>query len=425
MVIAVFRFEIHGAEEDTRKSFLEQAQRIQPWPGCCGLELLADGAGAPALLLLTRWTSEAAYQAWQSSLAIQDLQAILPVGCKLDVASPPLWLGRSADHQIPARWEDALAGWPIPLCDWLVESDVVFMLLVDGEGAIQLRNPAAERIFAPSPVPGAGALLWDYLVASDAEPLKDRLARRALAKGSFRINLASDRRNPITAETCIVDCAAGFLLLGAIEQRFADRLYDELQAINNQLAVKARELSKKNRLLVEKNKVIEELSRTDALTGLANRQAFYDALEREMARTGRERSPLTLILADIDGFKSINDTYGHVVGDHVLARIGEVLAENMRPYDLAARYGGEEFAVLLTETGAETGIGVAERLRSSVSAAVLPDCSASLTMSFGVATLAAEEDCEAFVARADAALYRAKAGGGDKVESGNLHDQAS
>jgi diguanylate cyclase (GGDEF)-like protein len=122
-------------------------------------------------------------------------------------------------------------------------------------------------------------------------------------------------------------------------------------------------------------------------------------------------------MADLDHFKSINDRYGHGAGDQALVRAAAVLLAGLRPYDLAARYGGEEFVLLLPAETTEGALAVAERVRRQIAEIELPECPGGLTVSLGVATWAAGESPEEFVARADAALYVAKRSGRNRVEA--------
>src|ERR671930_175649 len=150
---------------------------------------------------------------------------------------------------------------------------------------------------------------------------------------------------------------------------------------------------------------------TDSLTGLANRWAFDEELALEWRRAERVGDPLALILADIDNFKTVNDRYGHQVGDQVLRKVGEILSGSVRQVDLAARYGGEEFAVIVPETDLVGAIQLADRLRMGLAGeeVELPDGNRiSVTSSFGVAVKDALPRAEDLVARADEALYEAK-----------------
>src|SRR5262249_32579951 len=114
------------------------------------------------------------------------------------------------------------------------------------------------------------------------------------------------------------------------------------------------------------NRRLEELATTDPLTRLLNRRALVERLSREVDRAKRYESQLSLLLLDVDHFKSINDSCGHLVGDGVLRQIGTLIEASVRTVDIAARYGGEEFVILLPETSQEGGVIFAERLRESV-----------------------------------------------------------
>ena len=149
----------------------------------------------------------------------------------------------------------------------------------------------------------------------------------------------------------------------------------------------------------------------DPLTGLYNRRYFYEALDRERHRSGRSNTPLSLVLVDLDDFKSVNDTLGHAAGDRVLAELAGIGTELVRPADTLARLGGEEFALLLPETSQLDALAVAERLRRAVaSRSILAD--RRITVSAGVATWPDDSvTLEGIEAKADAALYWAKQNG--------------
>jgi len=163
------------------------------------------------------------------------------------------------------------------------------------------------------------------------------------------------------------------------------------------------------RLLVER---IEELATTDGLTGCAVHRVFYERLGEEIARALRHGDPLSLMLLDVDAFKSVNDTYGHVVGDHVLAAIGTVLAAQVRTSDLIGRLGGDEFAVLMPQTEPAAALALAERISGAVTAVK----EVPVTLSIGVSGLdRSTPTTEQMMDDADFALYQVKGAGRDGV----------
>ena len=156
----------------------------------------------------------------------------------------------------------------------------------------------------------------------------------------------------------------------------------------------------------------------DPLTGLYTRRMLMDFLDRQMKAARRNDHPLSVVLADIDRFKLVNDTFGHDAGDRVLRELGELLGKMVRSSDLEARLGGEEFAVILPFTDLKEAALFAERLRDKVSTTIHRPDGQPLTLSLGVASRVPGEalDAPSLLNRADEALYRAKAGGRDRVE---------
>jgi diguanylate cyclase (GGDEF)-like protein len=162
-------------------------------------------------------------------------------------------------------------------------------------------------------------------------------------------------------------------------------------------------------LLVEK---IAELAMTDGLTGCAVHRVFHERFEQEIARSLRNGHPLSLMMIDVDAFKAVNDTYGHLVGDHVLAGIGSALRAQSRSFDLVGRLGGDEFAVLMPDTEAEAATALAERIRLEAAAGL----EVPITLSIGVSGLdRAEPTVEHMLDDADFSLYQVKKGGRDGV----------
>ncbi len=153
---------------------------------------------------------------------------------------------------------------------------------------------------------------------------------------------------------------------------------------------------------------LERQSRTDALTGLANRRALDERLAAELARSRRTGSPLTVALLDLDGFKDYNDRFGHRAGDQLLKDLARVLEDRVRGGDLVARYGGEEFCVVLPDTDVGSGHRLLDDVRRRIAAI-------SVTVSVGMAQWDGTEAADQLLERADQALYRAKALGKDLV----------
>ena len=166
--------------------------------------------------------------------------------------------------------------------------------------------------------------------------------------------------------------------------------------------------------LRESEKRYKELSITDDLTGLFNQRHFYNQLRAEMERIQRYKHPLALLLLDVDNFKIYNDTYGHLAGDKVLAKLGEVIRKSIRKTDSGYRYGGEEFTVILTETPGQNASVAAERLRKRFADEIffpVPLEPVRVTVSVGIANYRDGEEIASFVKRADQNMYEAKAKG--------------
>jgi diguanylate cyclase len=169
------------------------------------------------------------------------------------------------------------------------------------------------------------------------------------------------------------------------------------------------------RLRVQKEK-LERASQTDGLSQLNNRKYWEDLVTREFHRTRRSGRTMSLIMLDIDHFKKINDSYGHLAGDGVIRAIGQLFNDALRRYDLAGRYGGEEFAVLLPETSLQEALVFAERLRVAVEAMEVAPHSIHCTASLGVAQMdGTTADYHELIQKADQALYRAKDEGRNRV----------
>jgi two-component system, cell cycle response regulator len=162
----------------------------------------------------------------------------------------------------------------------------------------------------------------------------------------------------------------------------------------------------------------ERAALVDALTELPNRRSLDDTFARQLTRTLREQQSASLLMIDLDQFKRVNDTHGHLMGDSVLRRLAQILRQQVRPQDLLARYGGDEFALLLPNTDGDTAVSIGERLCNAIAQGHVDGTSESLpaaTVSIGVATTQASVSLSELMSQSDAALYRAKQTGRNRV----------
>ncbi len=165
---------------------------------------------------------------------------------------------------------------------------------------------------------------------------------------------------------------------------------------------------------------LDLMARTDSLTGVLNRRAFESEFAREVARSLRSGSPLSVLLMDVDHFKFINDLHGHMAGDAVLCELAAILQRDLRRADLVARLGGEEFAALLPDTDDAKATHIAERLRAEIETQQIPVGTSTLTVtaSFGVTAWEGHPDAwEALLHRVDSAMYQAKQAGRNRVQT--------
>lgn len=206
----------------------------------------------------------------------------------------------------------------------------------------------------------------------------------------------------------------GYLLFGDRIGSTDNEILESMSLLNNELSNLSRKLSKKNRELEKANLKIKELMRTDALTGLANRGYFQERLQEAFSLSKRKGLSFSLLMADLDYFKSINDKYGHDAGDKVLKSFGYLLKNFCRTEDLPARFGGEEFIILLPQTNSHGALNLGERIRTSLKAQEILDNETKVTVSIGIAELKDSDNQERLLKRADQALYVAKERGRDQ-----------
>ena len=162
--------------------------------------------------------------------------------------------------------------------------------------------------------------------------------------------------------------------------------------------------------------LLERQATTDSLTGIYNRLKFNEVLDREIQEALRYNNPLSLIMFDIDHFKAINDTYGHLAGDVILREVSRVISANIRNVDIFARWGGEEFIVLSPNNEWKSAWQLAEKLRAQIEKFDF-SCPCTVTCSYGVTQFQENDTVDSLIKRVDYALYRAKERGRNRVET--------
>jgi diguanylate cyclase (GGDEF)-like protein/PAS domain S-box-containing protein len=292
----------------------------------------------------------------------------------------------------------------------VVDNAVNGIVTIDEDGIVVSFNRAAERIlgYPSSQIIGENI---KRMVPADVESYHDELVKKAVRSNKKSI-LSGDREVmarhqngneiPIQISITKIHTEQGYEFI-AIFTDISERRKRETEI---------RQAHKELSLL---NQKLERLSRVDGLTGIANRRCFDESLEAEIARCRRSKTPISLILCDIDYFKKFNDHYGHPAGDSCLSQVALVLQSCfMRAGEVVARYGGEEFAVVLPTITDEQCRNLCNTLQARIAEMGIPheqsDVSKYVTLSVGVATVIPDEQCnsESLVTLADTALYQAK-----------------
>lgn len=185
---------------------------------------------------------------------------------------------------------------------------------------------------------------------------------------------------------------------------------------NYEISMLNMHLEHERKALAAANQRLEQLAHFDPLTQIWNRYRIEQAIDNELVAARRYGAEFTLLMFDVDHFKAINDTYGHSRGDEVLVALAQLVEGSLRGCDYFGRWGGEEFVILATHSDIQAAVGLAERLRCLLTTLHVPGLEHSITVSIGVAAWQPEDSCKTLIARADAAMYRAKRDGRNRVE---------
>lgn len=206
-----------------------------------------------------------------------------------------------------------------------------------------------------------------------------------------------------------------------LEQKVKERTM-EIENKNKQLIEEKQKLDEANRKLMELNAHFDELSRTDPLTKLSNRRDLEEKFEFAIKKYSKKQTHFSLVMGDIDYFKTINDTFGHDCGDHVLVKVSKIFKENLRMKDVVSRYGGEEFVILLPGVDFNYSLSIIERLRAMIENEIFEFNNKvfHITMSFGLLNFSDNLSFSECISIADKALYKAKAKGRNSIVSVNV-----
>jgi diguanylate cyclase (GGDEF)-like protein/PAS domain S-box-containing protein len=283
----------------------------------------------------------------------------------------------------------------------LIESSVDAIISLDTHGNIQFCNPWTENIFGRPVEEIQGKPLADFCV--NGHETADNLVYTTLAQGrcrDYEVVIASGEEEPIIASTS------------------ASVLQDSAGKKAGIIAI-LKDITQQKKL----EKELEELSIKDNLTSLYNQRHFYRLLQKEMTRAARQDRPLCLLLLDLDNFKQLNDSRGHLAGDRILEKVAKIIKDCTREHvDYTFRYGGDEFTIILTETNQKQAYDVAERIRNQLPKSL---DEAPLTLSIGLAEFSDSLELEDFINSADKAMYDAKHAGGNQIALADSHDTQS
>lgn len=292
----------------------------------------------------------------------------------------------------------------------LYAAAIVAVLSITILGATRvLRREAMET--QPNPDPHREALATMELLNAQILAVLDAICEQSAKNDSQLMRLDDIRRETDAAVSSIqVKRLVGRLAAVCLEATQDSRMLREKLSLAQ---------SDTEALKIDLSKA-KSLAEIDPLTGIANRRSFDAHLAEQVANHHASKLPVCLLLADIDHFKKINDTYGHQVGDMVIKHFAAVIAQSVRSTDFVARFGGEEFSVILPKASVGNALGVAERVRQSLAqtswAGTLPSGAKRPTASFGIAEILDDETPGQLFERADRMLYSAKRLGRDRIE---------
>ena len=213
---------------------------------------------------------------------------------------------------------------------------------------------------------------------------------------------------------------SSFYCIGEILELKDERLIEDISELSNVMARLNSQLRREKQMLIKAQKEIDRISREDPLTCLLNRRAFFDIINPKLSLAKRQGMHITLFFIDLDYFKSVNDNWGHDMGDRFLVAVADMLKSTLRLEDTISRFGGEEFVIALTGQTLETSLQAAKRILEQCRAIHIESLDQINTLSIGVAQWDGEEGIHKLITRADNACYSAKKSGRDKYTVADL-----
>ena len=289
----------------------------------------------------------------------------------------------------------------------LAENSIDMIGVSDRGGVLVYVSPSSFTLFGFRPEEMTGRSTFDFIHPDDLESARSTMSKLLEGPRSLTYQCRFQRKD------------GSYVWIEAAARSIPDPVSGEI----SELQAAIRDISDRKQLHQE----LERLAQQDSLTGLGNRRRFEQEVEAEMARSRRQLTPGALLLIDVDHFKSVNDSLGHLAGDRVLKEIADVLSDRLRESDSLARLGGDEFAILLPDTGLREARLVAESLTKAIREGTETGDGAAVTASIGVALFDGDPrvDVPTVIAEADLAMYAAKDDGRDRVRVFDIDRDAS
>jgi two-component system, cell cycle response regulator len=281
----------------------------------------------------------------------------------------------------------------------LIKANTGFLKLIEVEGGTsQIGMRAGHFFIQPN---------FSFLINAQAD------CKGQVYKGILTIGDYADHGRSLIARVWRI--GKGLRILAEYDIEELEKIYRSLVELNSDYAKAQLELAHLNQKIQLNQKKALALSLTDPLTGIGNRRKLDQVLELEIGRAERTGDKLSVLMTDLDHFKHINDTYGHIVGDKVITVHVQMIQQRTRPTDIITRFGGEELVILMPHTNIQNAYTIAERIRFEFANCQIEPLEKAVTVSIGVVELAKNEQAESLLHRVDKALYEAKNAGRNRV----------